>query len=504
MRLSGATYAGLKEATSVTEVDEGVSEDYDVAVATRRIGLGQLAFFGDVNCERGTSEFVAAFCSVPAAPELQEMFRLSPEDYSEVVRIKNAGNESFKVKDYPAACDHYTAALGVYGESMGCPGDERGEKVKILSNLSETLLRLNRHADAEVAASSALELDGAHLKSRFRRAKALVGLAKKTQLLDALSDVEKLEEASSDETTLSKAFKVFAHDLRASLRLLKKQESSGLRRAFASGGAGLGVDVPSSPDAPSPVGSSGSAAPMSHASWAQGLHGPAKYEWLVDCYRMRADDDVVWGSGYAHGLYDPDVLSEEKAKVLVVLEDFLVFSKLALARGVIPSSDWSWDFHIRAANDLLLGAFDKEDAKEKYGQENVFMAAMGGRSLRATAEVVYNTSIMEENSDELSHVTRNQVNGAWNSMFQTQTHPWFYDQEGNIMEEGHRYLTTITMEEPCPTPEIFDDVGGLDLWKWLFGSLYHGPLPTGMDPERAQFVRASRRSTAVPPPGFGV
>ena len=40
------------------------------------------------------------------------------------------------------------------------------------------------------------------------------------------------------------------------------------------------------------------------ASWAQGLSQPKKYEWLVDCYRMRVDDDYAMGGGNLRGLYN--------------------------------------------------------------------------------------------------------------------------------------------------------------------------------------------------------
>ena len=40
------------------------------------------------------------------------------------------------------------------------------------------------------------------------------------------------------------------------------------------------------------------------ASWDQGLSQPKKYEWLVDCYRMRVDDDYAMGGGNLRGLYN--------------------------------------------------------------------------------------------------------------------------------------------------------------------------------------------------------
>lgn len=89
----------------------------------------------------------------------------------------------------------------------------------------------------------------------------------------------------------------------------------------------------------------------------------------------------------ARGFYgstdlEPDEAAEEIAR------DFLVFAKLAALRGVVPPG-WDWAAVLDAAPAHLLCAFEKSDAQEKYGSENVFEAMMGGRSLRYTGEVVY-------------------------------------------------------------------------------------------------------------------
>ena len=39
---------------------------------------------------------------------------------------------------------------------------------------------------------------------------------------------------------------------------------------------------------------------MPMALWSNGL-GERQYEWLVDCYRMRVDDDCTHGGGKRHG-----------------------------------------------------------------------------------------------------------------------------------------------------------------------------------------------------------
>jgi len=122
--------------------------------------------------------------------------------------------------------------------------------------------------------------------------------------------------------------------------------------------------------------------------WSRGMSGSQQREWLTDCYRMRVDDDYCWGGGNLHGLYDPDATAETIAK------DFLEFCRLALGHGVIPSG-WNWPLFLLSSAELLCFAFEKSDAKEKYGGENVFSCFTSGRpSLRMTGEVVYGCSCM--------------------------------------------------------------------------------------------------------------
>jgi hypothetical protein len=58
-------------------------------------------------------------------------------------------------------------------------------------------------------------------------------------------------------------------------------------------------------------------------AWAKGLKGSAAAEWLVDCYRMRVDDDFVWSGGMQRGLYHPNCTAG-----LLAL-DFFIFARLA-------------------------------------------------------------------------------------------------------------------------------------------------------------------------------
>lgn len=102
---------------------------------------------------------------------------------------------------------------------------------------------------------------------------------------------------------------------------------------------------------------------------------------------MRCDDDYSWGGGYLHGPYDPEATARSLGDV------FLAFCVLAERVGVIPPSGWSWSSFFAVAPKHIVFAFEKSDAKERWGGENVFQAMMGGRSLRYTGEQIYKTRV---------------------------------------------------------------------------------------------------------------
>ena len=117
--------------------------------------------------------------------------------------------------------------------------------------------------------------------------------------------------------------------------------------------------------------------PPPHA-WAIGLNAHMQREWLVDCYRMRLDDELVWQDSIRPGsLYDQAGSTE-------IAQDFLVFCCLAKRKGVLPEN-WSWSKFLDVAAGLLAFKFEKNDAKTKYGDENQFALLNGGRSLRWAA-----------------------------------------------------------------------------------------------------------------------
>ena len=110
-------------------------------------------------------------------------------------------------------------------------------------------------------------------------------------------------------------------------------------------------------------------------AWSIGLSLHMQREWLVDCYRMRLDDEMAWQNSIRPGsLYDQSGAGE-------IAQDFLVFCCLAKRKGALPNN-WSWPEFLDVAAGLLAFKFEKNDAKIKYGGENQFSLLQGGRSLR--------------------------------------------------------------------------------------------------------------------------
>lgn len=131
------------------------------------------------------------------------------------------------------------------------------------------------------------------------------------------------------------------------------------------------------------------------SSWAGGLSKKDQYEWLCNCYQMRCDDDYVYGGCNLHGPYNPDATPES------IADDFLVFCTLANRAKAFPS-DWDMEAFLKAAPEYIVFAFEKSDAKERWGNENYFEATMGGRSLRYTAEKIYKSGVQQP-SNSVEH-----------------------------------------------------------------------------------------------------
>lgn len=203
--------------------------------------------------------------------------------------------------------------------------------------------------------------------------------------------------------------------------------------------------------------------------WAKGLKISDRYEWLCNCYQMRCDDDYTWGGGQLHGPYDPE------GDTATIAEDFLTFCLLAVRTGVIPKR-WDWAAFLQVAKRFVVCAFEKSDAQERWGSENVFAAAMGGRSLRWTATKVYGSEITEEEESEEHRRAQRDSHKArrvWH-----EDNEWDTDDEDDYSDEDHRSDDGNSdpeelgeLDEPCdavggPTHTFgtFDSVGGSALW----------------------------------------
>ena len=129
-------------------------------------------------------------------------------------------------------------------------------------------------------------------------------------------------------------------------------------------------------------------------AWAVGLDKKDHYEWFCNCYQMRCDDDYQWGGCYLHGPYEPQATPEYLA------QDFLVFCFLAKQAKAIPDG-WDWPGFLKAAPKYIAFAFEKSDAKDRWGSENYFNAQLGGRSLRFTGTMIYGSPVDRPDMSEM-------------------------------------------------------------------------------------------------------
>ena len=138
------------------------------------------------------------------------------------------------------------------------------------------------------------------------------------------------------------------------------------------------------------------------SGWAKGLSQKDQYEWFSNCYQMRCDDDYQWGGGNLHGPYDPEATPQS------IADDFLVYCLLAHRSKAVPQHGWDWPAFLRIAANLVAFAFEKSDAKERWGSENVFQAHMGGRSLRFTGMEIYKSPV-DQPVDSPEHLAAERV-----------------------------------------------------------------------------------------------
>jgi len=168
------------------------------------------------------------------------------------------------------------------------------------------------------------------------------------------------------------------------------------------------------------------------SAWANGLGQKKQREWLVDCYRMRLDDEyALEGDVRGGSLYDQSEPDE-------IVQDFLVFCRLAKEKGVLPEG-WNWSKFLDTAAELLPYAFEKSDAQEKYGVENIFALVTGGGPLRYTGEMIYGS-----------------IGRLYGVYEESQEHK-------RLMRE---------LKNKKRTPEMVEEVGGKKVWDTLEWKLW--------------------------------
>ena len=114
---------------------------------------------------------------------------VSGEDAAEA--LKKEGNAAFVRAKYFEAEEIYTKAVEVATEAK--------TKAILLANRAATYLKLGRHADAEVDATSAIECDGTYVKGYHRRAQARTNSG---QFESALEDFEHVVRANPESKPL--------------------------------------------------------------------------------------------------------------------------------------------------------------------------------------------------------------------------------------------------------------------------------------------------------------
>jgi len=97
------------------------------------------------------------------------------DTFLQILQAKRRGNDMFRKGNYERALEIYGRTHDMdrhFHLGLFLAGEQRAEKVNILSNEAECYLRLRKYTQAEMKATDALTLDKRHEKSLVRRAKA--------------------------------------------------------------------------------------------------------------------------------------------------------------------------------------------------------------------------------------------------------------------------------------------------------------------------------------------
>lgn len=247
------------------------------------------------------------------APEVQSQDDDSTDFYDRAADLKETGNAFFKQKRWQDAIMSYEAAIESILITEKCSAGEGKELLVALhANLAQCHLNLEDYRRAIASASVCLKLDSTNQKALFRRAVAHEHLGEAEQALVDLDAILKIDPTHDQAKT-------------AHTQLIVRQ--------------------------------AGAAADGAISTWFLELNMRDRYEWFVDCYRLRLHEDCATESSSRdlRGLYIPD------AKRDTVLEDWLVFCRLAAICNALPK-DWSWQGCLEVASQPLCSFWGADEA----------------------------------------------------------------------------------------------------------------------------------------------
>ena len=385
--------------------------------------------------------------------------KLTPEENAMVAERKDEGNEHFRRGRVRDALLAYNKALEVFADRSG-DQQQRREKSRLLANRAACLLKLEQWEVASKSAAMALRYDPANAKARFRRARALVELGGEQRFAEAIADLEQLRLEDGTHGKAERTLLNRLHAQQAELRQVRVRDAGGLRQAFQSGRAGLSssvVDeeiVPVTAVQPAPT--------HPNAAWMLKLGGVSaasdsllRHGWLVDCYRTRVDDDCAPGR-------TPHGIGAAACSSASLLLDFLIFCRLAVARGVVPRTTriftphkpgeaqlWDWPAFLGDAAQKLGMAFNPEKCHAEYRYGEVMGS---GKRMRELAMLLYDRVPPGEPSAEA--VRRETMESCW--------------RDGGRSEDGrtHKHMFTFDLNQA-----VFVEVGGHQPWRLLMAAL---------------------------------
>lgn len=318
-------------------------------------------------------------------------------------KFKNEGNIQFQLKNYNEAFDLYTKAIENISENTP------SEKISFYyTNRALTCLRLSKFVEAITDCQESIKHNPNNHKAYYFKASAYYEKGifwKSKEIIENFLKNSSNKEIVPEYTTFLTKINKKIEEIDKDEVPLNKEDKRKIYTHFKKF-----IKTP--------------------AIWAEGLDENERYEWLVDCYRMRVDDDYALGEGIQRGFYDPERTD------LKIICDFLIFCKLAVARNMIPEDGWNWKDFIEKAKRSIFISFEK--SKIKYECDNILDVLMGGRSLKYSAKVIYGFS-------------SNELNNKKEEIYEK-------------INEEVQSLKLKTISDINNYEDFFKNVGGVEIW----------------------------------------